>query len=425
MTRKWVLHENQVWLIGLCIVGLFFFWRILSLNIGQFYADRSADELATTDIAIAWSPQHPDLLYQLARSESANSKRAVELLKKAVDANTANAAALMTLAKIWFSQGSIKSSEIALTLALRLRPHDTALRMAAAQYWLLRERWDLVLENWRIALETKQKLAAELYPVLLALAENRTTVSLLEPLLAKNPTWWPLFFRYVAENAIQTKTVKGLFILRRKSGADVTLVERKFYFQRLMKDRQWAEAYIAWLNSLPADRIQGAGLLFNGGFEYPLSNAGFDWHSIKLDGALVETAPTYGIGGERALHLVFKDNAANFKHLFQPLLLSPGAYRISGNVRLDSFRAQKGVRWQLNCENANKTLLGESELFLGLDQWRAFNFDVEVPEKECPAQRLRLVLQGQKRKSSALQGEVWFDDMSISRVKGSAKIQEK
>ena len=88
---------------------------------------------------------------------------------------------------------------------------------------------------------------------------------------------------------------------RRASAAEVaTPDERRCLIERLQRDGQWPDAYLVWLNGLPLEQRQRVGYVFNGGFELPLSNAGFDWRIPAQDGAVVSAEPGDGVTGKRA-----------------------------------------------------------------------------------------------------------------------------
>jgi len=120
---------------------------------------------------------------------------------------------------------------------------------------------------------------------------------------------------------------------------------------------------------------------------------------------------------ERALHVVFDGQRVRFQHVLQYLMLDPGRYQLQGRVRPDNLRTARGLRWRLYCLSFGKpdesSLLAESTRFVGSDEWRLFTVDFTVPAKGCPAQRLRLELEGRAGLDFDVQGGIWFDDLSI------------
>ena len=185
----------------------------------------------------------------------------------------------------------------------------------------------------------------------------------------------------------------------------------------MQKDGLISEAYLVWINGLDESERQQLGLLNNGSFEAELSNQGFDWRVARNDRVDVRRLATYGTVGNRALKLSFRANERRFWHLYQPLFLDAGTYRLSGQARGDSLATKGGLKWQVTCLLPEKQRLGESMRFLGSSDWTQFEFDFEVPES-CTSQELRLVSAGNRAFELKIQGDLWFDDMRIMRTAG-------
>ena len=61
--------------------------------------------------------------------------------------------------------------------------------------------------------------------------------------------------------------------------------------------------------------------------------------------------------------------------------------------------------------------LGESERFLGTNEWRDFGFEFRVPES-CALQQVRLVIAGIGPAEQKATGDAWFDRMVVRRAQG-------
>jgi hypothetical protein len=235
----------------------------------------------------------------------------------------------------------------------------------------------------------------------------------LAPLAQDPPAWWPSFFERLAQGALDVETVRFVYGLRALTArTPVTPAERQIYIQRLLKEGMITEAYLTWVHGLSPPEREQMGLLHNGGFELPLGKEGFDWRSIPHRQVVARTAATFGVGGERALQLVFRNQEGSFHHLRQSLFLDPGTYRLTGKVRSESLASQGGLRWTLRCLQPREAVLGESERFLGSEKWRGFRVDFEVPE-DCRLQEIRLESAGKQGFEQRINGEIWFDDLAI------------
>ena len=155
--------------------------------------------------------------------------------------------------------------------------------------------------------------------------------------------------------------------------------------------------------------------MYNGGFEAPVTHLGFDWRMSAPRGATVETLETYGAQGGKALHVSFNGQRVRFQHVLQYLFLDAGRYQLQGRGRPDGLKTERGLRWRVRCVGA-PAFLAESEPFVGSDDWRSFAVDFAIPAQGCPAQLLRLELDGRVELEFEAQGDAWFDDLAIARL---------
>ncbi|TVR56604.1 MAG: hypothetical protein EA420_20080 [Candidatus Competibacteraceae bacterium] len=393
----------------LLLVGGLLGWRIVVTGLADHYAWSGNPEAA-----LLWRADHPEALYQRADALLEESPVAAEgLLQAAAWANPTDARIYVTLAEIWAAEEERRAAALRLAeIADILGPVSSPVLAYSADFWQSQDRLDRMLERWSRLLRTQPAVARVFYPELLQLAEDPERRELLRPLLARPPPWWDGFFVHVAREAALTDTVMFLYEHRHRGEEPPSEREQGAYLDRLWREARWAEAYQAWRQGLNEQQAQALDLIYNGGFERPPTGVGFDWRLSSPRGARVETAPTYGARGQRALRVVFDGQRVRFRHVRQYLLLEPGAYRLRGRARPDSLRAALGLRWTVRCV-AEGPVLAASERFLGSDQWRLFAVDFTVPEADCPAQVLTLELEGRAALDFEVEGEIWFDDLAI------------
>ena len=399
--------------MGLLLIAGFLAWRALVTNLADYYASQETPEAAIG--ALRWRNDQPAALYQrgaaLAASEPVEAER---LLRAAVWANPTDALAYLALADQWAKAGRRTAAIRLVEIADAMGPLRSPALAHSAQFWLEQERPDRALARWRMLLRTRPETSAQLFPVLMQLAENPAARPLLQPLLADPPEWWDRFFAYAAVKSTRPEAAVFLYQNRNRHGDLPSADEQRAYLDRLWKENRWLEAYMAWLNGLDERQTKVLGQVYNGGFEAPVTHLGFDWRMSSPRGATVETIETYGARGDKALHVSFDGERVRFQHVFQHLFLDAGRYRLQGRGRSDGLRAERGLRWRVRCIGAS-ALLAESEPFVGSDEWRNFAVEFTVPDQGCPAQLLRLELDGRVELDFEAQGGAWFDDLAIVR----------
>ena len=403
-----------IWLSAALLLAGLLGWRVMVTGVADHYAQQETPEAAIG--ALRWRGDQPAALYQRGLAASAGEPAVAEHgLQTAIWANPTDALAYLALAELWAKAGqrsaAIRLVEIADTLGSMRSP---ALAYSAT-FWLAQGQPDRALARWSLLLRNRPGAAVQIFPVLLQLAGDPTTRTLLQPWLADSPDWWDRFFAYAAAKAERVETVIWLYQQRHRNPVLPGSDEQRVFLDRLWKEGRWSEAYLAWLNGLNERQQQGLGTVYNGGFELPITGIGFDWRMEAPRGTLVEVAETYGTRGGQALHVAFNGQRVRFQHVQQSLYLEPGAYRLQGRARPDGLRAERGLRWTVRCVGSETRLLAESDAFAGSDDWQVFATNFTVPDAGCPAQILRLELQGRAELDFEAQGGVWFDDLTIIR----------
>jgi hypothetical protein len=105
---------------------------------------------------------------------------------------------------------------------------------------------------------------------------------------------------------------------------------------------------VLWLNSLPPEQRKRVGYVFNGDFEAPLSNTGFDWRIPAQESTIVAAEPGDGVMGKRGLHVAFTSQRYAGPPLYQTLLLEPGKYQLEGKAKA-GLDAWLGMQWGVYC----------------------------------------------------------------------------
>ena len=412
-----------VWRILLLAAAAFLAWQVVAFGLGGYYAERMrAGDDSAVDQVLAWQSGQPEALFlQGARLMADDPEQAQALLSRAYRANPTDPRPLIVLANRFAADGETERADALMEVVTTLTPVDPRIQRQLAAYWAGREDGERALRHLSTVMEADPAQRRELVPTLLKIAEDPNARVLLAPYALSPPPWWDYFFKHTARHAETLEPVRFLYNLRRKpDAAPLTDDERDAYVARLQKEERVSEAYLVWLNGLDEDERQHLGLLNNGGFELDLSNQGFGWRVGRNDRVEIRTAATYDALGKRALKLTFRANEGRFWHLFQPLFLDAGSYRLSGKTRGEGFDSKGGLKWRVRCLAPQAKLLGESEQLFGSRDWSAFAFDFDMPA-DCTVQELRLVSGGTRAFELKASGDLWIDAMQIVRNKPPAE----
>jgi hypothetical protein len=244
----------------------------------------------------------------------------------------------------------------------------------------------------------------------------------LKSVLANNPPWRSLFFRSLPQHISDARTPLDLFLSLKETAHPPNNQDLREYINFLISRGFQDLAYYAWLQFLPPEQLGKVGHLYNGSFEFPLSELPFDWTFHAGTGVTVEIAPRPDISDEQALFMEFGPARVENFSVTEALLLAPGQYRFQGKYKLDLV-SERGLVWQVLCTGEPIKSLGASESFnAGETGWKDFEFAFTVPEAGCLGQSLELTLNARSASEQFASGSAWFDDLRIIR---DAIVQEQ
>jgi len=188
--------------------------------------------------------------------------------------------------------------------------------------------------------------------------------------------------------------------------------ELRPYLSKLIEVGRLEQAYLTWLQHLPPDRLSQLTHLYNGRFQYELSNLPFDWSMQPVRGAAVDLARG---AQDTVLRVGFSGTRVPFRHVSHRLVLPPGDYRFTGSVKADRLQNERGLRWRIFCIENPEASLGETDLVAGNVPWRNFQVDFSVPTSACRAQNLILELPARVALEQQVSGLISYAALDIQK----------
>jgi hypothetical protein len=247
------------------------------------------------------------------------------------------------------------------------------------------------------------------------MAEDAEARIALERLLAGNPPWRAKFLAVLPSGISDARTPLNLLLSLKDTPTPPTAVDLRSYLNFLLGHKLYELAYYTWLQFLPAEQLNSAGLLFNGGFESTPSGLPFDWVITPGSSVTVEIASPPDEAAERALYVEFGHGRVDFRGVSQLIMLAPGTYRLAGRYKGETA-GRRGLKWRLACAGEPSVVLGESAMAIGVaSTWTDFEFGFAVPPA-CRAQRLDLLLDARSSSEKLVSGFLWYDELRISRA---------
>lgn len=416
-------------------VCLALLYRILGIYLGIsaniYNPPQTPQQLQTI---IAQNHKHSFALERLAKHELANKKyqSSLQLAQQALLHNPTSGLAASILLQIHMEAGNYVLAEQASNIAHKLWPSHTLSLIHVADFEAYKgnikkavQLWDAILTQ---NIETKWGFENEykntIFPILERILANEETSPYMDDFFASPPTWWNDFFRHISTQANDINTLRIFYSKAIDGQKSFPKDQRLTYFQRLIRENYWEEAYYLWLSDLRREEIPLAQKIFDGGFEGTRFNEGYAWRLAPKSNIQVYKDRLAKASGESSLKISFTSWVGDYwGYVNQLLNLSPGEYTLTFKSR-SSLRGQKGMRWILRCARQEKYLLdngssvlGTTEAIRGDRPWTEMSMAFIVPEADdCKAQVLALVHAGANEEENRVRGDLWFDDITISNT---------
>lgn len=389
------------WRIAVAAVALAILWRVIHVN-AVLHDAGGHPRLPTFSLDLGAAPADREMLRAELRD------------------NPANVAALLLAARI-AEREDVSAAARAYATAYQLAPLDREVLQVASAFYLVQARSAEALVLLGRLAEHYADTREQVFPVIADMLVRGEPAAGLDAILSRDPSWLGAFIVSSCKRGVDPAVLAPL-LMRRVAAASAKSVETDCLVERLRGSGRWDEAYQVWLNTLPRERLNDVGFVFNGSFEFAPSGVGFDWMPTRQPerevGHSVEMARTTGGAGRRSLRVGFNGKRQLGMPIAQYLRLPPGRYEFSGLGRSDGMRAGRGVHWTIRCvkDGVPGAPIATSERFTGSSEWRRFGSPLAVTAA-CPGQVLQLEPVGADESAAYITGAAWFDDLALREVR--------
>lgn len=398
------------------LVALWLGWTIIANTAATTLALLDAEE------ALSWRTEQPRALVSLAEQQMTventppDNAEIRQLAERALVAAPLEHRALRVLALVAELDEDLDQADI-----LMRRAAARSRRDALVQIWSFKRSaqlgdFDRALMHADALLRSRSHLNEHILPTMIAFAVDQESKDSVVRLLATNPPWRRWYLEQVVRQMDDPGVAYSLYADLKSGQAPPSDAELRPYLTKMIDSGRLEQAYLTWINYLPDERRRSISYVYNGDFEYPLSGLPFDWMIGGITGAKTEIveAPDQKTG--RAVRVEFANRRVAYRHLRKLLMLPPGGYSLTSSVRAKDLQNERGLVWRVSCAETDRQVLGETPPVTGTFDWVKKSILFEVPQTDCRAQWLTLVLAARVALEEQISGEVWFDDLSIERA---------
>jgi hypothetical protein len=333
-------------------------------------------------------------------------------VEQALAAEPLSARAIRVLGQLAEMEGDTPRATRLIETAIRRSKHDSLAVLMMIRRSLDAQDWDNALLYTEILMRTRHDMVHAVVPVVVRLLETPAIAPRVKAAIAAQPVWRPAFMQLMFKSLTDARTPLDLFLALKEAGTPPTREDLASYLNFLIGHRLFDVAYYTWLQFLPPELVASIGIVFNGGFEQPVSGMPFDWSLPRPIGSTVEILRVPGETGNRALRIEFQSGRAQLGNIQQRILLAPGTYVLTGRLK-GEVAGRRGTRVTVTCAATNAAKIAETPMFTGnAPTWQGFETTFKVPE-ECGSQLVRIIHDARFSAEQMVKGTVWYDDISI------------
>ena len=251
--------------------------------------------IARPEVALAWSPGHPEALAEAAeRSFEAGdpeARRAAFDLARRVMISSPLAPTPLRLLALEAEEREEQAKAVKLMrLAAERSPRDAKAQIWLADQALLADDYGAGLERVDALLRIWPGLGSTLFPALAQMSTEEEASAALIDTIRKNPPWRRALLAAMP-STVDPPGLMAAFYLRAMVG-EGALTDRDLrpFLQTLINQGFPDLARSIWLASLSEERRLDAEGITNGDFDYPITGIGFDWRIKRAEGADVRVS---------------------------------------------------------------------------------------------------------------------------------------
>ena len=205
--------------------------------------------------------------------------------------------------------------------------------------------------------------------------------------------------------------------------------DAKPYLQSLLQNRKYEEAIGVWTDLLRQGMLtdgsmQPGNLVFNGSFEEPILNAGFDWNTSPAEFVSVNVSGSSAQSGKQSLMIDYTvPNNSDLESAYKLVSVSPNhKYVLSAYTRSEEITSDSGPRLRVQDAECPACLDVMTDMTLGTTGWHQLQVAFSTGPKTA---FLRISIWRSRGRTYPMDisGRFWLDSVALS-AQDSAVLTE-
>jgi len=395
-----------------------------TVKVAVVAAMEASDDATIIQKAMAIDPASPALHNRLAQiygdsADPSNLAAALEEARRATALNPNKANYWLALASACEALNDNGCADDAVQQALNLSPMVPQVWWNAGNHYLRADRPDAALASFHRLLQLSADYDAPTFALTLrayadpALILNKVVGD------GSNPQLALAFTDFMSANN-QFEAAHQAWTRIASSSSHFSFATVQPYLERLLAHGQFQDAYSIWSNletrgviAKPRDS-DPSNLVYNGGFEQPPLEAGFDWREQPSPFASVDFADASPSAGQQCLRVDFPVGENDeFEPVFQIVPVVPHqSYSLAAQVRSSDITSDSGPRVRVTDASCPTCLNVATESTLGTTPWHEVKLNFATGA-QTQAVRISVWRPRSRVFPMEISGTFWLDAVSL------------
>jgi tetratricopeptide (TPR) repeat protein len=354
-------------------------------------------------------------LYQ-KRNDDNRFKNAIESYRRSLERDPTRALTWLALSKAYAGCGDQKWAEYAIRRAASVDRANPKIIWEAGMFYLTEGDLQETARYFRHYLLLMPSEQENVYTMLHA-AEAKPAF-MLARLLPPEYQFYSRYFKFLMtyKQSTALSEVWGGRNLWKPANADYLT-----YCDFLIDTGRLREAQDVWTEFIehvyPVSIVRdSSNMIFNGGFEYPLQDGGFDWKTGNADGVQTLIDKETKKSGRSSLAARFSGKTNPGIYIAQQVVaVEPKQrYRLLGQIRTDRLTTHNGILLEVLGQNC-PSLAVRSEVVTGTNDWRPLELEFTTPAA-CSLIKIGIKRERSEKFDNKISGDVWLDDFTMQKV---------
>lgn len=381
--------------------------------------------------AVSLDPANPKLRFRLGKAEiydmeDSDPAKGIRQLQRATELSPHEARYWTALAFAYEFEGEKARANQAIARSLALSPMTPRIHWKAASFYLQTDHQMLALDQFRLLLELDPNYAGSVFRASLGATSSPEIVyrNVLTP--AASPKLKLAYINFLTSRGHENSAFYiWQDVAAGKSPFKFSLVDP--YVEHLIVTSQYHQATTVWQDLKSRGVVKQsaddnpANMVFNGGFELPPLDAGFDWRYQEEPYVTVDFGDRHAYKGTSCLRLEFTDvENHQDEPVYQLVPVAPGqAYELSAYVRSANITSDSGPRLRVVDPACPACLNASSSATVGTTPWHKVVLNFQTG----PQTRLLRLSVWRPRSlnyPTEILGTLWLDQVSLRAIVPSA-----